>query len=333
MPTSEKDLIEGFKGATRGGVTGDLALEVSADYAQFLETNVIDPDNESMVAFLMVWALKKLPGQTIASGIPNNAVIVCSYAHTERATPGEATVAGTGGGTSRGTGQKVLEGGAWNGEGEPAHPLASGVQPAHFRQLKASATNGQGWLIDLVAAHQVKPLKSANIAGYFQSVGRTKVQGKVILDITDYAAQTLPRITASAPLRDMVQRSVWVDYHIAASSTPRLVQEMMNAYTDIAEVIFTEDDRDIVEDAVVHIYDLEPCRKIPLRLVAATHAYLVAHKKLPENWFQGERAKADVSGRLYMKYLVIFKRALVISSNTDQIENVHTLKDLAALLR
>jgi len=121
-------------------------------------------------------------------------------------------------------------------------------------------------------------------------------------------------------------------YHTAYSSSAKLAMEMLDAAPALTHVFFTEATRTTVSLSAESPHDRELNLAIPQQVLLATYAYLEAFSKLPENWFQGEKAKQALPASKFNIYKALFRRLRELSANTDAINAADTVAALVLLI-
>lgn len=296
-------------------------IELSGDYAKFLDTNTIYVNNESMVTFCMIWALKRLPEHLmdpehlIAPDLRDDTPVVCSYADAflekwDSFFPEaeEAFLAK----------DKLRIGPAvWDGTGSPDRELAKGVQPGHFRRLTKLMKKGRSWLIDLVAARQTRQIRSADISAYFYTLGISGVQGRIVLDVVEYSSLFLPKVTDVRELRKMVTRAAWIDVRFGFVYTAEVVIDMMQSCRKLIEALFSSVEINGIEKIAGDRFSLKLVQAIPHHITAAAYAFMVTHRTLPTCWFQAMVAIDNIPDILSTGYLIAFRWAAEAKSITS----------------
>jgi len=299
----------------RGGLTPSSQLTASREFNKFLTENTLAYDSESALAWLMLEACDTALGPN--ANVPRVRADQANLCARQMAPAGAAAGA-------------VVA--VWNGAGDAPEALQEGIPPLSFVQLVADAPKAIYWLLDLVACHQVKPLKATNVANFFRMNSRVAVNGREIMKVLDYAAVALPRVMDDDALFDLLSENQFMTYHTAYSSSAKLAIEMIDAAPAITSVFFTQATRELVLASAVNSHDREANAAIPQQVLLATYAYLEAFNKLPENWFQGEKAKQALPASKFNIYKAIFRRLRELSANTEAIQAAADVAALVALI-
>jgi hypothetical protein len=309
--------LAAIQAGRRGGLTPASQLTGSREFNRFLTENTLAYDAESSIAWLMLEAVDTALGDDAnITRVANDQGELCARA---------APVAG-----AAANDPAVF----WDGEDLADAPAAllEGIPKAAFAQLVSDSDKAIYWLLDLVACHQVKPLKAANVSNFFRMSSRVAVNGREILKVLDYAATTLPSVMNTAALFALLGENQFMTYHTAYSSSAKLAQEMIDAAPAITHVFFTEATRNAIDASAASPHSRELNLAIPQQVLLATYAYLEAFGKLPDNWFQGEKAKQALPASKFNIYKAIFRRLKDLSANTDAINAAETVAALVALI-
>lgn len=310
--------LQALQAAQRGGLTPNAQLTASREFNKFLQENNLAYDSESSIAWLMVEACDTAMGaNSNYPRVSNDEAHLCA-----RRTPA-APAAGAA------AGAPPAQGALFNLDAGGNHPLMMGIPPAAFRLLVQDAGKALFWLLDLVACHQVKPLNAGNIRNYFRAGSRVNVTGREIMKVIDFAAVTLGRVMDTPALVAMLDDSKFMDYHTSYSSSGKLAEEMISCAPALTHALFTDETRAAITTSANNPSSRENNEAIPEQALLATHAYLSAFGKLPEGWFQGERARSSLPASKYNVYLALFRRLRVLSSNVDALE---AATDIAGLI-
>lgn len=298
----------------RGGLTPMAQLTASREFNRFLSVNNMTFDTESCVTWLLLEATDRALGAEIHVPRVNGDLLDM----TARCVPAAA-------------GAAMNTGALFNPQGLDTQVLQEGIQTSMFRSLLADRHKALYWLLDLVACHQVKPLKASNVSNFFRMNSRVTLSGREIMKVLDYAAVTLPNIMANDALVALMSQNQFMIYHTSYSSSAGLAQEMINSAPAITHAFFSENTRAAVDLSAQNPSNRNNNAAIPQLVLLATYAYLVAFNKLPDNWFQGEKAKTSLPASKYNVYLAIFRRVKALTADTDaiaQAADVNALVDV-----
>lgn len=198
-----------------------------------------------------------------------------------------------------------------------------GGQIGFYKNIHTAYQKAPTWILDLVAAEQVKGMKPDNISNYFRMFNDLKVNGRPILEIVQVMAANIPDIMNYVPAAPNVAFNLsttpWFRYHTTICSTPGLITRAINLLGNTIPGFYSDATIALVQAATARPWDLAAANAIDRRAVAATHAVLTAAKMLPENWYQGEKAKDDVTAGHYTAWVAIAKRALNLDGVKDLI--------------
>jgi len=292
-------------------------LVASREFNRFLAVNTLAYDAESSITWLLLEACDTALGED--GEVPR--VLGDQDAMCARAPVPAGAAAGA-------------EGVIWNGVIAPGMPatLQEGIPPVAFSQLADDADKAIYWLLDLVACHQVKPLKAANVANFFRMNSRIAINGREVMKVIDFAAVTLPNVMENAELFALLGENQFMVYHTAYSSSAKLAAEMMDAAPALANVFWSAATITAVTASAATLHDRALNMAIPQQVLLATYAYLEAFGKLPENWFQGEKARQSLPASKFNVYKAMFRRLREITANTDAIGAAQDVAALVALV-
>lgn len=303
--------LAALNAANRGGLTPNAQLTASKEFNRFLTHNALAFDAESSIAWLMTEAVDTALGED--ADIPrvmDDEDELCARC---------VAVAGADG---------VL----YDPAGAENQVIEQGIPSAAFNLLLDDAGKALYWLLDLTACHQVKPLNARNIANYFRANSRVNISGREILKVVDFAAITIERIMGNEQYVALLEDSKFMTYHTSYSSSAKLAVEMIDSAPGVTHVFFSAATRAAIAASAADPSNRALNEAIPEQVILATHAYLSAFGKLPENWFQGDRAKTSLPASKYNVYLAVFRRLRTLSANTEAIEAAGTAAALVGLI-
>lgn len=192
---------------------------------------------------------------------------------------------------------------------------------------RQAAQGSRQWLLDLSACWQVRPLNGGNVTGYFASQGGTIVKGASLVHFFEAVKNSLRRVMADERYRSLLTKNKFMRYHTSAASTAGLVKRAVSECKGMIRL--SPASAAAINDAVAAYWDLDMTDRIPKHLVAFTHAYLSSANQLPDNWYQGKAAVAEVSTKLYRKWRAFLDKASELSLNIDAMRDAKTLAELA----
>jgi len=309
--------LAAINGGRRGGMTPACQLTASKEFNRFLAENALAFDTESSIAWLMLEAVDTALGDNArVPRVRNDQDVLCARSPVAAGAAANA------------------QGAIWNGldAGDPPAALMEAIPPLAFRQIRSDSDKAIFWLLDLVACHQVKPLKASNIANFFRMGSRVSINGREILKVLDYAAVALPNVMGDADLMNVLSANQFMTYHTAYSSSAKLAAEMLESAPAITNTMFTAASRLAVTNSSANPQDRGLNGLISQQVLLATYAYLEAFGKLPDNWFQGEKAKQALPASKFNLYKAIFRRLRELSANTDAINGAATVAALIELI-
>jgi hypothetical protein len=295
----------------QGGATTLSQLTAAKDFARFLEVNMMTFSHEAGIAWLLLEAAATALGDDVAVPRVTNDVanMTCKLVPAQGAAA-NAPVA------------------YFDAAGGNDQNLAEGIPVAQFRIIVGDRQKAIYWLLNLAACHQVKPLKASNVMNYFRMTSRINVTGREIMKVLEFAALSLPRIMGNADLQAMMEQNQFITYHTSYSSTATLAHEMIDSAPGLTSLLFSQATRDAISESHMNLHNSTLNAAISQQAVLATHAYLTVFNKLPDGWFQGERAKATLPASRYAAYTAIFRKVKSLNSG---IVNIEAADDMAAL--
>lgn len=202
-----------------------------------------------------------------------------------------------------------------------------------LKQVIAALPAARTWLLDLAAAHQVRALTPKNVEGYFMSKGNTKVIGRDLLQVIDYAARGLPNIMQDEGARNAInyQASDWIKYHTSATSTAGLVHRVKDTLVAIFPTLFKAETITAIDAAFNAQWNKELVDRVPKTALAISFIWLREAKQLPEDWFQGTKAYNDFNPATSRSLSNLFKRYLSLSADDSATASVTKIDDLVKL--
>jgi hypothetical protein len=202
------------------------------------------------------------------------------------------------------------------------------VESSWFGLLLTALPKARTWIYELAACHQVSRLSQGNIKNYFASQNGIQVQGKSILPVVNVAASTFPMITENEGLRVLLSDASFLRYHTTATSTPGLLSRVFENLGEMSSSVFPEGTKEAVDEALKMYWDSSATAKISTRAIGIGHAFLSATGALPENWYQGAKAKDTIMPTLYSGWVAFFKKFAMISVDMKSIEGSEELSSL-----
>jgi hypothetical protein len=309
--------LAALQAGRNAGATSLSQLTASRDFAKFLNVNNMTFTHEAGLAWLMLEATNTAMGPNAhVPRVPNDVAALCCALRPAAPAAGSAATATT----------------YFAANGPDTQVLAEGVTPAAFRALLSDSGAAIYWLLDLTACHQIKPLKAMNISNFFRMSSRINITGREILKVLEYASSAIEKITQNNALMALLNNNTFMTYHTSFSSTATLVQEMLSSSPGVTNVMFSAATRTAVANSAAHLHDQALNASISQQAILATYAYLVAFSKLPENWFQGEKAKSSLPATRYAAYVAIFRRLRALSADIAAIEGAADVEALIAAI-
>jgi hypothetical protein len=175
------------------------------------------------------------------------------------------------------------------------------------------------WYLLLVACTQVRKLDTGNLTQFCNMSDARQMPAKV-LSLLRYFAAYMPRLIESERLRADFSGYPYFEYHTSASSTPKLVDKAMGEVK--GHGFFSPEEAETVDQALVHVFDLERTREIDPNTLVKARAILEANGTLPEVWYMGKRAVDNFSGKKYTAMVKLFKELFNRQGKTDDLEEL-----------
>lgn len=308
MATQTVDTITFFSNSRRGGVGSIIPFNVGYNINRLVEEHGQQYDITGAVYSSMVLSLSEMPGSMLLR--QSNNFSEPTFPLTTRNEDGSNDTR--------------------NYNMETVKDMPEGPQKAFAMMFVQAIPAARSWLLDLTACHQVRSLTAQNIQGYFQSMNGTNVRGAAIIPILETSKNQIENILGNDSLRSLLGKNKFMEYHTTYSSTPGLV---VRAVDDLRELInITDETQDKLDAALSNFWEQSYNDRIPSILVAITHCYLSVMGVLPNNWWQGEKAKNNVGVIIYRRWTAIIKRWADLTKNTDELDNAHDLAELRAAI-
>lgn len=175
------------------------------------------------------------------------------------------------------------------------------------------------WFLLLVACTQVRKLDTGNLTQFCNMCDARQMPAKV-LSLLRYFAANMPRLVESDQLRTAFSGYPYFEYHTSASSTPGLVDKALGEVRGLG--LFSAEEERVVDQALVHVHDLELTREIDPNTLVKARAILEANGTLPEIWYMGQRAVGNFSGKKYTAMVKLFKELFNRQSRTDDLDEL-----------
>ena len=169
-------------------------------------------------------------------------------------------------------------------------------------------------MVDLTYCNHVSPLGDENYHGYFSSMRSDTIPWKVN-ELMDYLSRKLPGIQACADAEQLIERSTFVQYHTAASSTPGLIERALDS-SPFGNVMF-EGEIAAYTRARRDLTNLSLERDIPPRVLVITSVILESCNQLPSNWYMGKKAVDAFSAAKNSALRKIVARGLTIANDAQ----------------
>nr|QIP68014.1 MAG: nucleocapsid [Bremia lactucae associated yuevirus-like virus 1] len=197
------------------------------------------------------------------------------------------------------------------------------------RVVLTSVDNVKALFRELLAAHQTGKLNERNFESFFAMKGMNPLRWSPVKKLLDLAAQHSEKIYERNRQNAAFTMVPWHEYRQSASSTPSLVDKMINDLGIHARTFLSQADIDLVRAARAAPWDLNAAKAIPTRVVALTHAFLKSQKSLPDGWYQGDKAKDGFSASSYKAAIAVFSKFGDLSMNSTAVDSA---ADIAALI-
>ncbi|APG78140.1 hypothetical protein [Beihai sesarmid crab virus 3] len=181
------------------------------------------------------------------------------------------------------------------------------------------------WLVDLIACYQTRPMNGTNIESYFMAISGTRVRGKIIVPLIEFAAASFPKVTDNSDLRTGLSKAKFMRYHTAKCSTPGLVSRFLNSVPTLRAKLADATVEALIADAVADYWDLDKAELIPKRLLVAAFIYFEVSKIEVGDWYQGKRAMSETSGTTITQVRAFMKKyneMVLEDADVDKISNL-----------
>lgn len=214
--------------------------------------------------------------------------------------------------------------GAMNGEPAPL----SAEDTEFLRLCVVARVQAEAWVVDLVACYKVSPLADRNIRSYFMGRDSTSIDGGKVAKLLTFAYRSFPNFVSNETLRNALVTDTFVKYHTAASSTPQLLQKVVNELAGDAPAFFTQGERDAIHAAFTNVTDLQLTRNISERAIVIAGAYLEANSFNFGTWYQLARARQNSPSALYDVSRSFFLKRKALVSSMREVEAAGDLEEL-----
>lgn len=295
------------------GLTPICQFTMANDFNRFLDVNNLAFDLEVGATWLLLDALSRVAVNVVPRVADDRVGLTCALAPVQGAAPNAA-----------------IE--YWAPATPRERELMGGITNDHFRSLIADRPKALFWLLNLTACHQVKPMRAQNISNWFRMTARATLSGRTVLKVIDFSAVTVPNILADDALRDLLDQNQFMTYHTSYSSTGQLVHEMLEVSPTVTNHMFSPATRAAIVASQANPTSRLLNSAISQQAILAAYAYLSSFRKLPDGWFQGEKAKATLPANRYLAYKAIFDKIRDLSTNTQDIADSVDINALVAAI-
>lgn len=148
----------------------------------------------------------------------------------------------------------------------------------------------------LASANQVKRLNEKNIENFLVSIDLDKGIARELMVSIEHA-DPVPYTAAFATIP-------WYSYHTTLQSTSGLCKRVLAGLGDQAPYVFAATEVNQINASSDRVLN----HGISDRAIAKVHAYLLAVRQLPENWYQGKKAVAMTDPGVYTGLLEFFRK-------------------------
>uniref|UniRef100_A0AAF5DHI6 Uncharacterized protein n=2 Tax=Strongyloides stercoralis TaxID=6248 RepID=A0AAF5DHI6_STRER len=160
--------------------------------------------------------------------------------------------------------------------------------------LRTSYNNAIRWVLDLVAVHQIKALKTENIKSYFLQYDTIKTDNSIVLRYLSFAAPALPKIYDTPRLRALLSKIRFMGMHSNVSSFPNLAKRAMACIGGYVDKFFSAETISLVTEISETPWDQNFYNKVTALMIIQVRCILLAFSCLPEGWIQGNKAEGKV---------------------------------------
>ena len=300
----EARMLSFFKDKTRYGVGQEFDFRIGHDISAMINDAGIDIDDKGVASAALLYALFQLKLTDIR--VQDNKLTRAQYTGPSATDPAVKVTYSS---------DKVDE-------------IPKNDHGSWFNKFLVATKPARGWLIDLVACHQIKPLDAANVEHFFAGLNATKVSANFILHVIRVAAGHMPKVMENPYLRDLVVDSDFIEYHTSAAATAKLVEKVMGELGPIRKLFISDRERDIVLEAVEDRWSRDAQSAIPMEVRGVTRAYLDTLKLLPDNWYQGAKVLNAIPLMKYRAWAAFFKKYAAFASSTSKIDSAGDMVQL-----
>lgn len=198
-----------------------------------------------------------------------------------------------------------------------------------FRSIMTAYGVCPRWILELVAANQVRRLTNENVVSYFQSINVERVNGATILSLIIPLSSVIGKVVTNDALRAVLSPTDWIRYHTNATSTPILVQRAIEFIGTSIPGFWAPATLNAVTAAIAAPWNKQLSDAIPRKAVAATHAILTALRQCPKEWYQGNKAKTAMPASTYAAWILLAEKIQELTANEATIRAATTFANLA----
>lgn len=184
-------------------------------------------------------------------------------------------------------------------------------------------------LIIIACCHSVKPLKVKNVTNRLIQKSSSYDSATVHSITTLLSTGTSTRVI----LEDVLMHrdtDPWIKFHTTAVSTPGVVMKLAEDFRNlgiISDRIFMD-----IEGASRNSHDRSMSDKIPQGVIGITVAFLTSCNRLPDNWYQGIKARDEMSPATWKIAVALGKSYFRLTADTSDIDTAVDLAELKKII-
>jgi len=184
------------------------------------------------------------------------------------------------------------------------------------KAVTLNSANSASWFVDLLNAAKKKPLTDSNVEGYFASLGHEGTRPGPITLLINSTRSFFPDLVGTANFRDSLYDNIWTTYRLSRASAGSILIKLENEFTELG--VFRGGDIDAIRLSADSPWDVRLASSIRDDLKAYASLFLEAAGTPIDNWYQGEKAVANLPAIKVKNAKAIFKIYLNLKNNVGE---------------
>jgi hypothetical protein len=301
--------IEYFKDSSDGDPLGGLAASLSGNIEKDLDALKLGENDESIAFLSIAYLACGVPGSTVQKGYERSSDIRITVKYPKDYEPETATK--TVGDVRE---DDILRGvDHKNGEMPTYKPSKKSDDDfgdygigninkcpdieaaALFKKVTGNDGVWKRWFIQLLAAHQTKPLTKGHVRSYFAKQRSSDVEGEVFAKMFPGISAGLQNVTSQEFIKEMAEDDKWMEYRMTFAASTVLLGKMIKELPENYLKVFSQSTIDAINASNIDKHDSTLYRKIPEKALAVLVAYLKVTDQLPDDLWGPMRAYGDLT--------------------------------------